>query len=103
FFGLALATRNPWIAVPALCLALFVKDFAMPVTWSTCLDIGHRYSGTVSGFMNMIGNLGNVWATPFVAALAVSETGQTRWEVALLFSLCMFALASLAWVFINPG
>jgi MFS transporter, ACS family, glucarate transporter len=97
FFLLALATSNPWVAVPALCLASFVKDFAMAVSWSTCLDIGHRYSGTVAGFMN-IGNLGT-FVSPLVVPLLA---GKDNWQVALTYSACMFLVSAVCWAFINP-
>jgi MFS family permease len=98
FFLLALLTTNPWLAVPCLCVASFLKDFAMASSWSVCIDIGHRYSGTVSGFMNMVGNLGTFVSPPIVAHLASAG----RWELALVYSACMFFTASAGWVFINP-
>jgi MFS transporter, ACS family, glucarate transporter len=98
FFLLALLTQDPWLAVPSLCIASFLKDFAMAVSWSTCIDIGHRYSGTVAGFMNMVGNLGTVVAPPVVAYLA--SNGDWAW--ALAFSGTLFACASVCWLFINP-
>jgi nitrate/nitrite transporter NarK len=98
FFLLALTTQNPWLAVPCLCIASFLKDFAMAASWSTCIDIGHRYSGTVAGFMNMVGNLGTFVSPPIVAHLA--KHGQ--WELALVYSACMFFGASAGWLFINP-
>src|SRR5207253_1204480 len=97
-FLLALATNEPLLAVPSLCVASFLKDFAMAVSWSTCLDIGHRYSGTVAGFMNSVGNLGTVFGPIIVARLA----NKGRWELALAFSAGMFAIASVCWLFINP-
>src|SRR5262249_53922484 len=98
FFALALGTTNAWLAVPALCLASFVKDFAMAVSWSTCLDIGHRYSGTVAGFMNMVGNLGTVVSPLVVPWLA----GEDNWAVALAYSATMFLVSAVCWLFINP-
>jgi nitrate/nitrite transporter NarK len=79
-------------------VASFFKDFAMAVSWSTCIDVGHRYSGTVAGFMNMVGNLGTFVAPPIVAHLAQ----QGQWDLALVFSACMFFLACGCWIFINP-
>jgi sugar phosphate permease len=79
-------------------VASFAKDFAMAVSWATCLDIGHRYSGTIGGFMNMVGNLGTVVAPPIVAYLA----RQGDWGWALAFSGSLFLVASLCWLFINP-
>ncbi len=98
FFLMALAASQPWLAVLFLCTASFLKDFAMAASWSTCIDIGHRYSGTVAGFMNSIGNLGTFFGPLIVAALA--NTG--RWELALAFSSGMFFTASLGWAFIDP-
>ena len=98
FFLLALAMSEPLLAVCALCLASFLKDFAMAASWSTCIDIGHRYSGTVAGFMNMVGNLGTFFSPPIVAALA--KAGD--WSAALVYSACMFFVAALCWLFIDP-
>ncbi len=99
FFLLALATSNPWAAVACLCVASFLKDGAMAVSWSTCIDIGHRYSGTVAGFMNMVGNLGTFVSPPIIAYFA-EEYGS--WSLALVYSAAMFFIASLGWAFINP-
>lgn len=98
FFLLALAAPGAVLPVALLCLASFVKDFAMSVSWATCIDIGQRYSGTVAGFMNMVGNLGTFVAPPVVAYLA--RRGQ--WGTALAFSGAMFFLAAVCWLFINP-
>lgn len=128
-----LFSDHPWLAVASLCLASFLKDFAMACSWSTCIDIGHRYSGTVAGFMNMVGNLGTFFSPPLVAWLATSsnrellptqaattigmlgspyEAGmmattasvsQTDWHLALVYSSAMFFVASLGWLFINPN
>ena len=70
----------------------------MAASWSTCLDIGHRYSGTVSGFMNMVGNLGTFVSPPIVAYLA--KHGD--WDLALVYSAAMFLTAAVCWLFINP-
>src|SRR5262245_5425878 len=104
FFALALTTANPWLAVPLLCLASFVKDFAMAASWSTCIDIGHRYSGTVAGLMNMVGNLGTFFSPPIVAWLAAPREpgGPTGWDNALIYSAVMFLTAAVGWAFINP-
>src|SRR5207244_3908247 len=67
FFVLALVFADvPILSVACLCVASFGKDFAMAVSWSTCIDIGHRYSGTVSGVMNGVGNLGTAFTPPII-------------------------------------
>jgi ACS family glucarate transporter-like MFS transporter len=103
FFTAALfAYETPWLAVACLCMASFVKDFAISASWSTCIDIGHRYSGTVAGFMNMVGNLGGVVSPPILVWLAEPPGQPTRWDVALVYSATMFFIAAVAWLFINP-
>jgi MFS family permease len=100
FFVLALVFVDyPGLSVACLCIASFGKDFAMAVSWSTCIDIGHRYSGTVGGFMNGIGNLGTALAPTIVSYLAGP---QDNWGVALIFSASLFFTASVCWLFINP-
>jgi MFS family permease len=104
FFFLASQSSSALPAAVFLCLASFLKDFAMAVSWSTCIDIGHRYSGTLSGFMNMVGNFGTVVTPPLVYWLA-SPTGEAKdvdWNVALYYSTVMFFIAAVCWAFINP-
>jgi ACS family glucarate transporter-like MFS transporter len=98
FFVIALLTKEPLIAVPSLCVASFLKDFSLAVNWATCIDMGHRYSGTVGGWMNGVGNLGTFLGPLIVEYLA----NEGRWELALAFSATMFAIASVCWLFINP-
>jgi MFS transporter, ACS family, glucarate transporter len=56
--GLAYASR---------CFSSFIKDLGMAASWSTTIDIGHRYSGIVAGFMITVGNLSQVISVPLVA------------------------------------
>ncbi len=92
------------LAFTSLCLSSFVKDFGMAASWSTTIDIGQRYSGTVAGFMNTIGNLGQVISIPAVAwlALLAGEPGHPSWKVSLYFNAAMFFVAALSWLFVNP-
>ncbi len=100
FFLLAVLLRDyPAWSVACLCVASFGKDFAMAVSWATCIDMGHRYSGTVAGFMNGIGNLGTALAPPIIGHFAI-ERGD--WGLALVISAVLFFTASACWLFINP-
>ena len=87
FFLIALFVEHPVFSVLFLCLASFSKDMAMGVSWATCCDIGHRYSGSVAGFMNMVGNFGSVVSAPFVAWLAGRlNSDATAWGAAQVVS-----------------
>lgn len=107
----SLAAYLTWVnnlhgALAALCLAAFTKDLGLSTSWTTTIDVGHRYSGTISGFMNMMGNLGAA-ISPLIVAWLV-ENAKIRkdmakdWIPALLFSMAMCFLAALSWFFINP-
>src|SRR5262249_48561205 len=97
--GAIAATPEPiGLAYAALCLSSFVKDFGLAASWSTTLDVGHRYSGTVGGLMNSIGNLGQVVTVPiaaWIAALAGSA-GHPGWEVTLYYYAAMFFIPALS-------
>ena len=42
-----------------LSLAVFGADMTLPPSWAFCIDIGRTHAGTVSGTMNMAGNIGS--------------------------------------------
>lgn len=102
--GVVLTPNHIGLAFVSLCVSSFLKDLGMPASWSTTIDIGHRYSGTVGGFMNSIGNLGKVVSIPLVAWMAVltGEPGHPSWKVSLYFNAAMFFIASLSWLLVNP-
>src|SRR5262249_1824206 len=54
---------NIYIFVAVVAMAAFWNDMTMGAAWASCLDIGRKYSGIVSGCMNTIGNLGGTTAT----------------------------------------
>ncbi len=105
FLGAVWLTQiNVVLAFTSLCLASFVKDFAMGASWSTTIDIGHRYSGTVAGFMNTVGNFGTVVSPPLVMWLVLwtGDPDAHKLSVSLYYYATMFFIASVCWLFINP-
>ncbi len=102
--GVLCTPRYVGLAYASLCLSSFVKDFGMAASWSTTIDIGHRYSGTVAGFMNSVGNLGQVVSVPIVAwlALLAGRPGAPSWKISLYYNAAMFFIASVSWLFVDP-
>src|SRR5258708_27648600 len=49
---------NPVAAMVAMGFASFSNDLMMPGSSGTCMHVGGKYAGTLSGTMNMMGNLG---------------------------------------------
>ena len=92
------------LAYTAVCLSSFIKDFGMAASWATTIDVGDRYSGTVAGFMNSVGNLGQMVSVPVVAQLALwaGTAGHPSWKISLYYYAAMFLVASVSWIFVNP-
>ncbi len=100
--------KDPLLAMLAMGCASFCNDMTMPGSWSTCMDLGGRFAGTVSGSMNMMGNFGGMvgpWATGAIlaATAAVTATGPTKnWELVFAISSVIYFLGALCWLFIDP-
>jgi ACS family glucarate transporter-like MFS transporter len=101
---LAATQHHVILAYTALCLSSFIKDFGIPASWATTIDIGHRYSGTVAGVMNTLGNLAQVVSVPIVAWIAVwaGKAGQPSWKASLYYYAAMFFIAAICWLFVDP-
>ena len=92
--------RDPLLAMLSMGLASFFNDLTMPGSWSTCMDIGGKYAGTVSGSMNMMGNFGGM-AGPLVVGLVLTFTHRD-WQLAFMISAIIYFLGALCWLFIDP-
>ena len=68
--------KDPLLAMLSMGMASFCNDLTMPGSWATCMDVGGKYAGTVSGSMNMMGNFGGM-AGPLVVGY-VLQSHQSR-------------------------
>ncbi len=99
--GLALSVQmeTALAAVACLSLAAFGADMTVAPSWSACVDIGRQRAGTVSGTMNMAGNLGSfITALAFPYLLKWSGTYDTFFYVGAALN----ALAIGAWMLTRP-
>jgi ACS family glucarate transporter-like MFS transporter len=92
--------KDPLLAMLSMGLASFCNDLTMPGSWATCMDIGGKYAGTVSGSMNMMGNFGGM-AGPLVVGYVLSFTNRD-WQLAFLISSVIYVLGAVFWLFIDP-
>jgi sugar phosphate permease len=77
---------NLWPFAIMLMLMGFFNDLIMAPAWATCQDIGRHYAATVSGTMNMFGNLvGAVSGIFFTGMVMTSSLGQTQ-KIATCFA-----------------
>ena len=92
--------RDPLLAMLAMGLAGFCNDLTMPGSWSTCMDVGGKYVGTLSGSMNMMGSLGAA-AAPLVIGL-ILELGDRNWALTFWISGIIYFLGGLCWLWLDP-
>lgn len=74
-----------------LSIAVFGADMTLSPSWSFCIDIGKSHAGTVSGTMNMAGNIGS-FATALAFPYLKAWTGSV---VPFFFTGAVLALLSI--------
>jgi MFS family permease len=92
--------RDPLWAMLSMGMASFFNDTTLPGSWTACMDVGGKYAGTVSGSMNMMGNLGGM-AGPVVVGYVLDWTHHD-WQLAFALSSIIYFLGALCWLFIDP-
>src|SRR5262245_13694656 len=97
---LSVNIENPVMAMIAMGLASFSNDLAMPPSWGACMDVGGKYAGTLSGSMNMMGNIGGA-VGPFVVGLILQMTNR-NWAISFYISAAVYFLGIFCWMFIDP-
>lgn len=95
---LSLTASSPEVFVLFVALAAFWNDLTMGAAWASCLDIGRKYSGIVSGCMNTIGNLGGALAGT-VSGQVLEHFGPKRgWPINLCAFGTVYVVAALLWL-----
>ena len=81
-----------------LCLAasFFFLEWVIGPAWAVPMDVGGRFSGTVTGVMNMAGAL----AASFTAIVYGALFGRGYWVAPFLVSAAVLAVGALIWIFL---
>jgi predicted MFS family arabinose efflux permease len=98
--ALSIGIGDPTWAMIAMGLSSFCNDLSMPGAWSACMDVGGKSAGSLSGSMNMMGNLGGALG-PVVVAHLLAWTNN-NWHVPLLVAAGTYLIAAMCWMFIDP-
>jgi sugar phosphate permease len=92
-------TTNPYTAVYCLTAAMFFLETIIGPSWAVPMDIGGEYSGTVSGMMNMGGQIGGA-LSPTVFGILVARGS---WIAPFVIAACLLFLGAGIWAFwIDP-
>ena len=74
---------------------MFFLEFTIGPSWAVPMDTGGKYSGTVSGMMNMAGNFGGALSPIVFGYLA--EGG--NWQAPFIVAACLLVVGAAVWAF----
>ncbi len=95
----AVQLREPLVVVGVIAMASFFNDIVMPPAWSTCMDVGGKFAGTLSGSMNMMGNFAGV-AAPIVIGKVLAATNQ-NFTLTFYISATAYFIGAACWLGID--
>jgi MFS transporter, ACS family, glucarate transporter len=91
---------NPVAAMLCMGMASFCNDLVMPGAWGACMDVGGRYAGTLSGAMNMMGNMGGA-CSPMIIGYVLKWT-HSNWDITFYMSAAVYFMGSFFWLLLDP-
>ena len=86
-----------WLLAAILCASFFFNDLNMGPAWAAAADVGGPFTGTISGSMNMTGNLAGAVGMAFAGQMLEKGYGEALF---LIFG-CSYALAALCWLLVD--
>ena len=92
-------TPNKFAAIAMLAVAAGLNMFAAATFWAACIDLSQKHSGSLSGLMNTLGNLGG-WLSPIVTAYVATRFG---WSRALALAALVTLGSGFCWLFVDAG
>jgi len=87
-------------AMVAMGMASFSNDVVMPGAWAACMDVGGKYAGTLSGTMNMMGNLAG-FVSPSAIAYILANTNN-NWNLTFYVSAAVYFAGIFFWLGLDP-
>jgi ACS family glucarate transporter-like MFS transporter len=95
---LATKTTNSSMNILWLTLSLGSLGFPVVTSWAVANDLGKEFAGSVSGWMNMWGNIG-AFLSPLLCGWFAQSFG---WNTALLINIIPIIIAALLWFGVRP-
>jgi ACS family glucarate transporter-like MFS transporter len=97
-YFLSFTADSPYVFVLFVALAAFCNDLTMGPAWASCIDIGGKYAGIVSGCMNTVGNLGGAAAGSITGWLLAALGEQMGWTVNFISFGGVYVMSMLLWL-----
>jgi ACS family glucarate transporter-like MFS transporter len=98
FLYLGAIAKVPWQNVLWMTLSLGTLGFTFNASWAACLDLGGKFSGSVSGWMNLWGNMGGILA-PIATAWIATKYG---WQAAITATAASAIIGIVCWGLVRP-
>ena len=86
-----------WLLAALLCASFFFNDLNIGPAWAAAAEVGDRYTGTISGAMNMTGNFMGAAGMAFAGFMLDRGHGEALF---LIFG-CSYALAAMCWLAVD--
>ena len=92
--------HDPLLAMLAMGMASFSNDLVMPGAWGAAMDVGGKYAGTLSGAMNMMGNVGGAISPAAIGYILTRSNN--NWDLAFYISAAIYFMGVFCWLFLDP-
>jgi ACS family glucarate transporter-like MFS transporter len=99
FLVLSTQVNDPLMATLAIGMASFSNDLAMPGAWAACMDVGGAHAGSLSGMMNMTGNIAGAIA-PLAIGYILYWT-DNNWNLTFYLSAAIYLMGIVCWRFLD--
>jgi len=98
-FVFAISAGSAEAAIACLVLASGAHDMILPVLWATCTDLGGRFGGTASGWVNLASSLSGMTA-PLISAWLASVFGS--FNSVFYVAAGLYLMGAVLWLIIDP-
>ncbi|MEO8593573.1 MAG: MFS transporter [Candidatus Solibacter sp.] len=96
---LSTTMHDPLMATITIALASFTNDLVMPGAWAACMNVGGKHAGSLSGAMNMSGNIAGAIA-PMVTGFILTWADK-NWNLTIYVSAVIYMLGVVCWMFLD--
>ncbi len=115
FLLLSTRVNDPTFAMIAMGIASFSNDLVMPGSWASAMEVGGKYCGTISGAMNMWGNMGGALG-PMVNGYLLRGAlefklfalkwslhwGANNWNLTFYVAAGVYLMGIVCWTLLDP-
>ena len=95
----AAVTDSPVVAAVLIALGGAASNFLLGAAWGTCIDIGGRRAGAVSGAMNTSGQVGAILSPILIAFVAQRFVNP---NASLYLTGVLFLMGAVCWWWVDP-